>query len=559
MKLLKSGMAIMTTMFLAMACVQVQDSGVRTVNSLGRMLPDDAAPQKDQIFRYMFREPTTLDISVAAYEADGTFFAFERLLLLDENNNLVPAAAESWESSADGKVWTFHLRPGALWSDGRPVTAHDFEYSYRRMLDPASGNIYAFLYYDIKGGRSFNQGDSDDPSKVGVKAIDDSTFVIETEGPCPYLPYIVSFITSSPVPRWQVEKFEKTWTEPENIVSNFTYRLSAWNHGSDMTFSLDPNYNGRHGALLEKIIVKFIGSQRPGTLTYENGEVDAYRLDPLDYASVARDPDLIKEVHRYQEFTTWYLFFNTREKPYSDVRVRQAISHAIDRGLLCSRVLNDLAIPAYSMLPPGFPGYAGDDLKDLQAYDPEKARKLLAEAGYPEGRGFPETEFWLRVADTNINKIAGEAVEAMLRETLGISVKLKYQQRTVYNDNLYQWTIPFGMLAFAYDYPDPSNMLALLWRSQPIKYGRHDWRNDTFNNLVDKANTEMNAPIRYGLYTEAEKVLAEDVGSVFLFHPINTELRKPYLRGLKKNAKGEDVPLISIQTINFPSVYIGKH
>ncbi|MBT5876345.1 MAG: hypothetical protein HOH43_23180, partial [Candidatus Latescibacteria bacterium] len=135
----------------------------------------------------------------------------------------------------------------------------------------------------------------------------------------------------------------------------------------------------------------------------------------------------------------------------------------------------------------------------------------------------------------------------------------KYQPRTVYNDNLYQWTIPFGMLAFAYDYPDPSNMLALLWRSQPIKYGRHDWRNDTFNGLVDKANTEMNAPIRYGLYTEAEKVLAEDVGSVFLFHPINTELRKPYLRGLKKNAKGEDVPLISIQTVNFPSVYIGKH
>ena len=188
MKLLKAAMAIMTTMFLTISCDQVQDSGVRTVNSLGRMLPDDAAPQQDQIFRYMFREPTTLDISVAAYEADGTFFAFERLLLLDENNKLVPAAAESWESSPDGKVWTFHLRSGAQWSDGRPVTAHDFEYSYRRMLDPASGNIYAFLYYDIKGGRSFNQGDSDDPSEVGVRAIDDSTFVIETEGPCPYLP-----------------------------------------------------------------------------------------------------------------------------------------------------------------------------------------------------------------------------------------------------------------------------------------------------------------------------------------------------------------------------------
>ena len=146
----------------------------------------------------------------------------------------------------------------------------------------------------------------------------------------------------------------------------------------------------------------------------------------------------------------------------------------------------------------------------------------------------------------------------MLRETLGIKVKVRYQQRTVYNDNLYQWTIPIGMLAFAYDYPDPSNMLALLWRSQPKKYGRHDWQNSMFDELVDEANTEMNPARRYELYAEAEQVLAEDVGAVFLFHPINIELRKPYLKGLKKSSKGEDVPLISIQTVNFPSVYIGN-
>jgi len=534
---------------------QVQET---VVNSIGRELPPDAVPVEQQVFRYMFREPTTLDISVATYEADGTFFAFERLLLLDENNILVPGAADRWESSPDGKTWTFHLRSGAKWSDGRPVTAQDFEYSFRRMLDPASGNTYAFLYYDIKGGRDFNQGDGTNPEILGVSAPNDSTFIIDTEGPCPYLPYIVSFITSSPVPKWQVEKYGKKWTEPENIVSNFTYKMVEWNHGSDMTFALDRNYNGPHAAFLEKIIVKFIGSQRPGTLTYENGEVDAYRLDPLDYASVARDPNLMDEVHRYQEFTTWYLFFNTREKPYSDLRVRQAIAHAIDRDLLCQRVLNDLAIPAYTMLPPGFPGYAGDELKGIQNYDPEIAKQLLAEAGYPGGKGFPESEFWLRVADTNINKIAGEAIEAMLRETLGIKVKVRYQQRTVYNDNLYQWTIPIGMLAFAYDYPDPSNMLALLWRSQPKKYGRHDWQNSMFDELVDEANTEMNPARRYELYAQAEQVLAEDVGAVFLFHPINIELRKPYLKGLKKSSKGEDVPLISIQTVNFPSVYIGN-
>jgi ABC-type oligopeptide transport system substrate-binding subunit len=506
----------------------------------------------------MFREPSTLDISVAAYDADGTYFAFERLLLLDENNELSPAAADRWESSDDGTVWTFHMRHGAKWSDGRPVTALDFEYSFRRMLDPASGNIYAFLYYVIKNGRAYNQGEIKDIEQVGIRAVDEETFQIETEGPCPYLPYIVSFITSSPVPRWQVEKFDRKWTEPENCVSNFTYKLAEWRVGLDMTFALDPYYNGPHKALLEKIVVKFISSQRPGTLPYENGEVDAYDLDPLDYARVKKEDALNAQIFRMQEFTTWYIFFKTELAPFNDLRVRQAIAHAIDREALCTTVLNELAVPAYSMLPPGFPGYTGDQLKDLQAYNPAQARQLLAEAGYPGGRGFPRTDLWLRVADTSINKVAGEALQAMLKETLGIEINILYQQRKIYNDNLFQWQIPMGMLVFAYDYPDPSNMLGLLWRSQPKGYARHDWNNTTFNDLLDRANTEMGDE-RYPLYAQAERILAEEAAAVFLFHPIVTELRKPYIRGIKRDREGRYVPLVSIQTVNFTDLYIADN
>ena len=147
----------------------------------------------------------------------------------------------------------------------------------------------------------------------------------------------------------------------------------------------------------------------------------------------------------------------------------------------------------------------------------------------------------------------------MLREVLGITVEIIHQQRKVYNDNLYQWKIPFGMLAFSYDYPDPSNMLSLLWRSQPVGYARHDWKNDAFDRLVDAANIEMDSEKRFALYTQAERILAEDAGAIFLFHPINTELRKPYLKGMRKSKEGGDVPLISVQTVNFLSVYIGKH
>lgn len=529
------------------------------VNSVGRTMPPDAAPLADQIFRYMFREPTTLDIGVAAYEADGTYFAFERLVLLDENNELVPGAAQRWISSPDGKTWTFYLRPGAKWSDGRPVTAQDFLYSYRRMLDPASGNVYAFLYYVIKGGKAYNQGQLKDVTQVGLRVVDDLTFQIETEGPCPYLPYITSFITSSPAPSWQVQKYGAKWTEPEYCVSNFTFRLAEWKHGQSMTFALDPNYNGPHKAYLEKIIVKFIGSQRPGTAAYENNEVDAYLLDPLDYAQVKKDARLANEVARVQEFTTWYLFFQTAKPPFNDRRVRQAIAHAIDRETLCKVVLNELAIPATSMLPPGFPGYGGAEFKPFQVYDPKLARQLLADAGFPNGRGFPSHELWLRVADTNINKVAAEAIQSMLKEILGITTNIQYQQRNVYNDRLMDWQIPFGMLAFAYDYPDPSNMLGLLWHSQPKGYGRQDWVNPTFDRLIDQGNTEMDTAKRYASYNQAERILAEEAGAVFLFHPMVTELRKPYLRGIRKNKAGKDVPLMSIQTVNFTDVYVARH
>ncbi len=527
-------------------------------NSIGRMLPEDAASPDNQKFRYMFREPSTLDISVAAYEADGTYFAFERLLLLDENNELVPAAAEKWESDVEGKKWIFYLRKDARWSDGREVTAFDFEYSFRRMLDPSSGNIYAFLYYVIKNGKAFNQGNLKEVSEVGIRAIDTHTLEILTEGPCPYLPYIVSFITSSPVPRWQVEKYGPKWTEPGFCVSNFTYKLAEWKTGSHMRFVLDQYYNGEHKAFLEEIIVKFIGAQRPGTLPYENNEIDAYRLDPIDYQRVRKDPKLMGEIHRMSEFTTWYLFFRTRKPPFDDARIRRAIAHAIDRPALCKTVLNDLAIPAYSMLPPGFPGYSADQFESFQKYDPVKARQLMEEAGYPNGRGFPQTEMWLRVADTGINRIAGEAIQAMLKETIGIELEIKFQQRNIFNEKLFGWEIPLGMLAFVYDYPDPSNMLGLLWRSQPKGYARHDWLNSGFDDLLDRANTHMDSEYRYSLYAQAEHIMAEEAGAVFLFHPVITELRKPYLQGIKEDRHGRVVPIISIQTVNFTEMYIAR-
>ena len=169
-------------------------------------LPPDAAPPERQVYRYFSGEPSSLDVSVALYESLGSAFLFERLCMLDHSDELIPGAADRWENSSDGRTWTFYLHPGARWSDGTPVTAHDFEYTYKRLLHPDSGNVYAFFYYDIKGARAYNQRKTYDPNGLGVRAVDDLTLVIETEEPCAYFPYVTSYTASSPVPSWQVEK-----------------------------------------------------------------------------------------------------------------------------------------------------------------------------------------------------------------------------------------------------------------------------------------------------------------------------------------------------------------
>ena len=332
-------------------------------NLVGKIMPSDAAPLDRQVFRFVNDEPTNLDIGVAIYEVGGIVFLFDRLTMLDHNNKVIPGAASEWKASKDQKRWVFKMRPGARWSDGRFVTAHDFEYSYKRMLDPALGSGYSFFYYDIKGARAFNTGKNPDPNSLGVYALDDMTLVIETEGPCPYLPMITAFFTSIPVPRWQVAKFGPKWATDENVVSNSSYKLEEWRIGESLTLGLDPNYNGPVKGFLSKIHSIFKNRGNTGLLSYENDELDLVQIDVRDLNRLKKDEILSKQIHKYMDFNTIYLFFKTREGIFRDHRVREAISHSIDRNVLCDIVLQKTAVPAYSMLPPGFPGYSGDRIK----------------------------------------------------------------------------------------------------------------------------------------------------------------------------------------------------
>lgn len=527
------------------------------VNSVGRELPADAAPLSEQYIRLSMLEPSTLDVGISLFDAQFNAFLFESLLVFDEDMEIRGAAAESWSVADDHVTWTFTIRAGAKWSDGRPVTAHDFEWSFRRLLDPAHANIFAYFYYPIKGARAFNTGQTSDPSTVGVRAVDDRTLVIETEEPCSHFPYILTFFTSVPAPRWQVEKYGIRWSEPEYCVSNSTWRLASWDKNVSMTYALNPHYNGPWKGYLERIEFTFILPGWRGLPAYENGEFDRIGVMGPDYHHARMDPVLSRELITYPNFGTYYTIFRTREPPFDNIRLRQALAHAIDRESICNVVLGGAATPAYGMLPKGFPGYQAERIRAYQAFDPELARQRLAEAGYPGGKGLPPLELWVRgqpPTPDEWNVVV--AMQQMFEDHLDIEVNLRQQSTNAFNAFMRNHEIPWGFLWFNMDYPDPSDMIAVPWRSQPAGSGRQDWIHEEFDRLVDAAAREFDEAKRVSMYQDAEVILAEQAAGVFLHNMVNATLSKPWVLGIEENRYGDR--RWSGFAPSFATLYIGE-
>ncbi len=485
----------------------------------------------------MSPEPRSLDIQINLYDGESTLLPFETLLVRDERWQPIPAASTGYDVSEDAREWTFHLRPGARWSDGRPVTAHDFVYAFRRMLDPANANPYAFFYYDIKNAKAISLGEIRDLDRLGVQALDDLTLRVFMERGAPHFPHVVSFGLAYPTPRWAVEKHGRKWTEVDNIVSNSGFKMAEWATASHMTFVPDPMYNGPHKPLLEKVVHPFRYAAAQTVLAYENNEVDVETVDINDLDRISRHPVLGKELVKSPGRTTWYLFFRVAEPPFNDIRVREAFARALDRDAICRIVLRGAAAPAYSMMPPDFKEYNGEAMKPYQAFDPGRARALMREAGYPNGRGFPRQEMWIR-APTPSMKMAGVAIQSMLLEHLGVNVTVRTLDRTAYMSKLYNWEMDFGFLRFVADYMDPRNMLDMTWHSQPKGAGRHDWTNTEFDALVERAGAELDPDRRTRLYRQAEEILVGDYAAAFVFHPLTMQLRKSNLKGYTRYPDG---------------------
>ena len=365
-------------------------------------------------------DPSTFDPQKTStvIEADALYDLFEGLLTYDASGALSPGAAESWAVSADGLTYVFRLRE-ARWSNGDPVLADDFVFTFRRLLDPATGAEYANLYYPIRNAEAVASGKAP-PSALGVRAIDEKTLEITLERPTPYFLAVVAHQTCAPVNPRNVERFGPAFARPGNLVSNGAFRLAAFTPNDETVLVKNPYFHGARDVRIDKEIIASIDDRASGFLRFRTGEIDSYDDAPADDLAFVRQT-LRDEFHVAPTLGILYLAFNTKKPPYDDPRLRNALSMVVDREFLARSIWGGAMAPAYAFVPPGIDDYVSGVAAEFRALSPiareERARELLKEAGYGEGRPL---SIEIRYNTSENNKATAIAVADMWRP-LGVA------------------------------------------------------------------------------------------------------------------------------------------
>jgi peptide/nickel transport system substrate-binding protein/oligopeptide transport system substrate-binding protein len=502
----------------------------------GERLPEGAAPYDMQVFTEgcdITANHITFDFQVSVYQRFcGSDLFQDQLVNLDKDFNTIPASAESWEVSEDGLTWTFHIKPGLQWSDGTPLTAHDWVATYQLIATPEHAWDFAWFYAGVlKNWDEIIAGELD-PTELGVTAVDDLTLQFTTVEPWPALPAMMQF--SFVLQKAALEEHGPLYNSSvETSVSAGPFMLEVLEPGERIELVANPMYKGFRPPRLQRIIVRY-QDMSTAFVSYQNREIDRVtyeRLSPADFEIIQSDPELSANYLRhFGDFRTDYLLFDTYNPPFNDLNVRKAFNYAVDRESIVQNVYGEIkALPAHSFLMPGYPASDVDEaLLEYQTYDCDKAKEYLAEAGFPEGEGFPPLELWLRNEGPALQAVF-QAVAASIQQCLGVQIEVSNQDGKVYMDalNAKPTQLQFGAVSYGMDFLDPSNLLGI-WLST----GRHSWKNDEFDNLVKEASSLTGDPeLREQMFRDAEKILVDDVGGIFIDHRWQGDLFQPYIQG----------------------------
>ncbi|EEX37392.1 ABC transporter substrate-binding protein [Vibrio metschnikovii] len=462
----------------------------------------------------------------------------EGLVNQDADGNTIPGVAERWETS-DNQTYTFYLRKDAKWSNGDPVTAQDFVYSWQRAVDPATASPYSWYmeYTKMKNAKEIIAGEKASTT-LGVKALDDHTLVVELDTPLPYFVMMTGHTTMKPVHKGTIEKHGDEWTRAGNYVSNGAYMLDRWVVNERLELKRNPNYWDDSKTVINKVTFLPIENQVAEMNRFLSGEIHITNEVPIEhFRRLQRDhADSVSVVG---SLCTYYYGFNNQKPPLDDVRVRKALSFAIDRDVIANAIMGQGQKPAYFLTPeitagfqPEMPAYG----KMTQQQRLAEAKKLLEEAGY--NRSNPLRFNLLYNTSENHRKVA-TAIQSMWRSGLGVNVTLENQEWKTYLDSRREGNFDVTRAGWCGDYNEASSFLTLMKSSNSSNDPRY--HNEEYDALMAKAMATTSEKERQAIYAQAEKLLARDMPIAPIYQYVKSRLLSPQVGGFPSNNAEEKI------------------
>ena len=494
----------------------------------------ELADTQEMVF-VLNNEPDGIDPNVTNNSFATPFLSncFEGLVTYDEKGEVVPGNAESWESNDDLTVFTFHLREGLKWSDGTALTANDYVYSALRVLTPETTSQYVNMISDyVVNGQEFYDGTAS-AEDVGIKALDDNTLEFTLKASCPYFIDLVSMWVYFPVQQATIEANGDKWTaSAEAYVSNGPFKITEMNMGESMVLEKNENYWNAENVTLEKLTFRYVLDTSTALTAYESGEVDGVRTVPSsDLARLkAENAGLVSTPN----YGTVYYDINCSKEPYNNSLVRKALNLAIDREALINNVAQVDGQPAYSFLAPGYVVDGKDvtegrsDFGLSSTADVEGAKAALAEAGYPDGEGFPTLQLSF-YSDDNVKKIA-EAIAEMWEKNLGITVEVSSAEWAVFYDAVQSGNYEVAAMGWSADYVNPMSFLPLLYTNDVTNNSFYS--NPDYDAIVDQIKVEKDPAKFAELVLQADELVSADYPVLGLYYKSNTYLIKDYIEGV---------------------------
>lgn len=502
-------------------------------------------------------EPGSLDPAIAkgTHESFVIYQAFEGLMRYDENDKLVPGQAESYEVSDDGMTYTFKLRDGLKWSNGDPLTAKDFEYAWKRVIDPELASEYSFqITTYVKGAEEYfnGEGSIDD---VGIKALDDKTLEVQLKAPTPYFLDITAFYTLLPVDEKVVSANPDWAKDPQGteFVSNGPFKITEWNHKENIKLVKNENYHEADKVKLDGLYFDILEDDNTAYQKYEGGEYDVLvQPAPAVTAKAIQGED--PELKMGKDIGTYYFEFNTTEKPFNNINVRKALSMALDRKTIVENIAQGGQVPAEGVVPLGLTDDADKDFREangnLITEDVAKAKELLAKGLEEEGMSVKDLNNCTLSYNTDeAHKKIAQAVQEMWKQNLGIEVNLENMEFQVLLDNRKAGNFDIARAGWMGDYKDPMTMLDLFMTDNPQNDSK--WSNKEFDELLKKTAASPDQKVRMDSMKAAEKIMMEEMPIIPIYFYTQARLEKPNVTGVYK-------PLLAYPRFIYADIEAGK-